>query len=112
MSLRSVSPPRKHLLVHLSQAVETLSLRKTPGSHVAPLNGALDGTVKLQFFDLSSREFDHFEKISNAIVRLDQGTYGSCVCCGGAIEADVLARTPWVTECLACGHQDSQPSSI
>ena len=108
MSIRSISPPRKRLLVHLSQAVETLSLRKTPGSHVVPLKRGLDGSVKLQFFDVSSREFDHFEEISNAITRLDQGTYGSCVRCGGAIEADVLTRTPWVTECLTCGNQDSQ----
>jgi hypothetical protein len=109
VSLRSANPPRKRLLVHLSQAVETLALRKEPGTLAVPLKGALDGNVKVQFFEVSNGEFGHFENISNALIRLDQGTYGRCVFCGGRIESEVLARTPWATECLECGDQDSQP---
>ena len=74
-----------------------------------PLKGVLDGNVKLQSFEVSGREFGHFESISKALIRLDQGTYGRCVFCGGRIEADLLARTPWATECLECGDQESQP---
>ena len=109
VSIRSAQPPRKRLLVHLSQAVETLALRKEPGTHVVPLKGVLDGNVKLQSFEVNNREFEHFESISNALIRLDQGTYGRCIFCGGRIEADVLAQTPWATECLECGDQESQP---
>ena len=109
MSIRSANPPRKRLLVHLSQAVETLSLKKEPSTHVAPLQGSLDGNVKLQSFEVSNREFRHFESISNALIRLDQGTYGRCMFCGGRIEARVLAQKPWATECLECGDQESQP---
>jgi len=106
VSLRSANPPRKRLLVHLSQAVETLALKKAPESSAVPLKGGLDGKVNVQFFEVTSHEFGHFENISNALIRLDQGTYGRCIVCGGSIEADVLARTPWVTECLGCGYQD------
>ena len=109
VSIRAARWPRKRLLVHLSQAVETLALRKTPGSVEMPLEGSLDGKVKLQCFEVSSREFDHFENISGALDRLDRGTYGRCVFCGGGIEADVLERTPWANECLACGDQEPQP---
>jgi hypothetical protein len=105
----SANPPRKRLLVHLSLAVETLALRKTPGSMAMPLEGALDGKVKVQFFQVNYREFTHFENISNALIRLEQGTYGKCIFCGGHIEADVLAGTPWAIECLGCGDQELQP---
>ena len=109
VSTRSVNPPRKRLLVHLSQAVETLALRKTPGSLEMPLDGSLDGNVKLQFFQVNEHEFGHFESISNALIRLDRGTYGRCIFCGTRIEADVLTQTPWASECLECGDQESRP---
>jgi RNA polymerase-binding transcription factor DksA len=109
VSIRKASPPRKRLLVHLSQAVETLALRKEPSTHVAPLKGVLDGNVKLQSFEVSNREFGHFENISNALNRLDLGTYGRCMFCGRRIERDVLAQTPWATECLECGDHEPQP---
>lgn len=95
--------------MHLSQAVETLSLRTEPTTHIVPLQGVLDGNLKLQSFEVNSREFDHFENISNALIRLDRGTYGRCTLCGGRIEVEVLEGTPWVRECLACGDQESQP---
>ena len=62
--IRSRNRPRRRLLVHLSQAVETLALAKAPSTHVVPLKGSLDGSLKLQSFDVSSREFDHFLNIS------------------------------------------------
>jgi len=107
--IRSANPPRKRLLVHLSQAVETLALRKEPGTHVIALKGVLDGNVKLQSFEVSDHEFQHFENISNALNRLDKGTYGRCMFCGGRIEAGILGQTPWATECLECGDPEPQP---
>jgi RNA polymerase-binding transcription factor DksA len=89
--------------------VETLALRRRPGNLAVPLEGSLDGNVKVQFFEVNNREFTHFENISNALIRVDQGTYGRCIFCGGRIEADVLEQTPWATECLGCGDQESQP---
>ena len=107
MALRSPSLPRKLLLVNLSQAVEELGLRKAPDTHVVPLKGALDGNVKVQFFEVDQREFGRFENISNALMRLDKGTYGRCTCCGGRIEPNVLAETPLATLCLDCWDQES-----
>jgi len=108
VALRSPSLPRKRLLVNLSQAVEELGLKKAPNTHVVPLDGALDGNVKIQFFEVDQREFGHFENISNALIRLDKGTYGRCTGCGGGIEPDVLAETPLATLCLHCWDQESQ----
>jgi hypothetical protein len=109
VSTRGTSSSRKRLLVHLSQAVETVALRQAPGTHEVPLTGGLDGNVKLQFLQVSSREFGYFEDISQALIRLDKGTYGRCVECGSRIERDVLAETPLATQCLECACQDFQP---
>ncbi len=89
--------------------METLSLRKELGTLAVPLKGTLEGKVKVQFFEVDGREFDHFENISDALARIDRGTYGRCIFCGARIQADLLARTPWASECLACGDQESQP---
>lgn len=106
MPLRSAGFPRKRLLVNLSQAVEELGLRKAPNTCVVPLEGALDGNVKVQFFEVDEREFGRFENISDALIRLDKGTYGRCSGCGGRIEPDVLAETPLATLCLECWDQE------
>lgn len=105
VSLRSASSPRKRLLVHLSHAVETLALRKPPNTCVVPLEGKLHGEVKVQFFDVSSCEFGYFENISNALIRLDKGTYGRCTRCGGQIGSVVLAEEPLAARCLDCTRQ-------
>jgi hypothetical protein len=89
--------------------VETLALRRTPSTHFVPFKGALHGNVKVQFFEVSSGEFDHFENVSNALGRLDQGAYGRCNCCRRRIESAVLAETPWATLCLECADQESRP---
>jgi len=96
------------LLVHLSQAVEGLGLKKEPNTHVVPLERALQGNVKVRFFEVSSREFGHFENISNALSRLDQGSYGWCTRCGAPIQAELLAEMPWADWCLSCEDQ-AQP---
>jgi hypothetical protein len=107
--IRSRNRPQKRLLVHLSQAVETLALAKAPRTHVIPLKGSLNGSLKLQSFDVSSHEFDHVENISEALHRLEKGTYGRCIFCGASIETDLLAQAPWAAECRECGDQESQP---
>ena len=95
--------------MHLSQAVETLGLRETADTLRVPLEGSLSGNVELQFFEVNRGEFTYLENISNALNRLDRGTYGRCVFCGVSIEAEVLAQRPWATECLACANHESQP---
>jgi hypothetical protein len=106
--LRNATSPRKRLLVHLSQAVETLALAKAPNTLDIPFKGSLNGRVSLQSFAVTSGEFGHFENISSALIRVEKGTYGRCSLCGGRIEAEALAIAPWATECLECWDQESQ----
>jgi len=87
--------------------VETLALRDQPGTVTVPFDRPLDGNVKVQFFEVNGPEFGHFESISNALTRLDEGTYGSCTRCGRPLEPDLLAELPWADWCLACEDEQS-----
>jgi DnaK suppressor protein len=40
--------------------------------------------------------------LEDALIRLDDGTYGICVCCGGVIAPDRLAARPATRTCIAC----------
>lgn len=109
MALRSKHSSRKRLLVHLSQAVETLALTKVPSTVDMPFKGPLNGRVTVQSFEVSRGEFGHFERVSEALTRLDEGTYGTCLSCGRRIEAEMLSAAPWATECKECWDREFQP---
>jgi RNA polymerase-binding transcription factor DksA len=42
------------------------------------------------------------EAVRAALGRLDEGTYGTCRDCNGAIEAGRLEALPYADRCLAC----------
>ena len=44
----------------------------------------------------------HAREISEALARLDQGTYGTCSSCGGAIAKGRLEARPSTQHCISC----------
>ncbi len=40
--------------------------------------------------------------IDEALVRLEAGTYGTCVHCGGVVQEKRLEAVPWARHCLDC----------
>ena len=44
----------------------------------------------------------HADSITNAIKRIDAGTYGLCSECGGEIEAKRLDAIPYIGTCISC----------
>ncbi len=46
------------------------------------------------------------DQVDQALIRLDDGTYGTCQACGGAIGDDRLAARPTALECGACDTDD------
>jgi DnaK suppressor protein len=40
--------------------------------------------------------------VERAIVKIDEGTYGSCDVCGGPISAGRLEALPWAVVCVVC----------
>jgi len=50
-------------------------------------------------------------KISAALVRLDNGRYGTCVECSEPIEADRIKVYPYADECIECATFDERRRS-
>jgi RNA polymerase-binding transcription factor len=45
-------------------------------------------------------------KISAALIRLDNGRYGTCIECSEPIEADRIKAYPYADECIDCARFD------
>jgi DnaK suppressor protein len=44
----------------------------------------------------------HLEAVDDALAKLDDGTYGTCVRCGRPIAPDRLDALPWAAHCIEC----------
>jgi DnaK suppressor protein len=43
--------------------------------------------------------------VERALVKLDEGTYGVCDGCGGAVGDERLAAMPWAVKCVPCASR-------
>jgi DnaK suppressor protein len=43
--------------------------------------------------------------VTRALVKLDEGTYGTCDACGGDIAPARVEGLPWATLCVSCAAQ-------
>lgn len=62
-------------------------------------NTAFEGAQSRAMLDQTSR---HAQEISIALSRIDQGTYGTCSSCGGAIAKGRLEARPSTEHCISC----------
>lgn len=53
-------------------------------------------------FSLSESDRRTLLLIDQALLRLDQGTYGTCVHCQGSVQEKRLEAVPWARHCLEC----------
>jgi DnaK suppressor protein len=63
-----------------------------------------------QEFTLSLMENDEgtLEQIEDALERIESGTYGACVECGGRIPKARLNAIPYTTHCIKCASELQQ----
>jgi DnaK suppressor protein len=52
--------------------------------------------------DALNRKAQHLSQVSDALLRLDEGSYGLCLECGTAISERRLNALPWAALCLTC----------
>ncbi len=77
---------------------ETGDLAIGSGDHLA--DSASD-TYMRELDEGLEENADHLlEEIAAALVRIDDGTYGTCESCGGAIGAERLDAVPYATLCI------------
>ncbi|MCH9696328.1 MAG: TraR/DksA C4-type zinc finger protein [Gammaproteobacteria bacterium] len=57
---------------------------------------------------LGNEARDEIRKISAALLRLDDGSYGRCLECGEPIEKQRLAAYLYADECIDCARFDER----
>jgi DnaK suppressor protein len=90
-------------LVTQIEALKDDSLRRDD-----EVNTEEDGTDAFdrQFaLDLATSEQDAVVQIDESLRRIEEGRYGVCEECAGAIEAPRLKALPFVRTCIACQSQ-------
>jgi RNA polymerase-binding protein DksA len=53
---------------------------------------------------LDETEQREVEQIRDALARMDEGTYGQCETCGGAISSARLEALPYTSLCIDCAQ--------
>jgi DnaK suppressor protein len=77
--------------------------------------GSNDADVATELFEqelaafLSRNVQAHLTDVTDALVRITEGTYGQCTDCSGDIHPDRLGALPWARRCISCQGQLEKP---
>ncbi len=61
---------------------------------------------------LHNREVLYLNKMTEALRRLHDGTFGVCECCGEKIEAKRLEARPTTTFCITCKEEEEREERL
>ncbi len=67
-----------------------------------PVDKAANSYTKEFLFSLSNKERDEIQMIDDAIIRIDEKSFGACVVCKDDVERKRLEAVPWAKHCLSC----------
>lgn len=73
-----------------------------------PVDEAVEERAEQVRARLSEREERELRDIDDALVRIEQGRFGHCARCGGAIGRHRLRAIPEARHCMACSTQVSR----
>ncbi len=93
----------------LQESLRTVNgMNKKEVGYADPLDRAsLESDRNFQL-RLRDRERKLLKKIDEAILRLDNGTYGICEICGSEIEYERLKARPVTTMCIECKNEQEE----
>jgi DnaK suppressor protein len=95
---------RARLLIELGEPIES------PGQMTYGSQAAAASHVFEQQRDLALRERSRADlaRVEAALVKLDEGTYGTCASCGNPIAAERLEAIPWAPFCIDCARKGAR----
>ena len=96
---------RRVLLQERARLVEEIGEAiVAPGQMTYGSQAAAASQVFAQQRDLALRDRadQQLELVTEALARLDDGTFGTCVRCGRPIAPDRLEALPWAARCIDC----------
>jgi RNA polymerase-binding protein DksA len=60
---------------------------------------------------LGNEARDEIRKISAALERIDQGSFGDCLSCGSAIDEARLEAYPYAEDCIDCANEEERAAT-
>jgi DnaK suppressor protein len=101
-----------HGIDHLSKDTLNQSQKEASGDlsgyslHMADM--ATDNYDRDFNFSLASSEREVLKKIDEALICLDDGSYGTCELCGCKISVERLKALPFATKCIPCKEKEEK----
>ena len=107
MELKDIEHLKKILLNHLEEllahAGDTVSDMAAPGENFPdPVDRSAIETDRNFELRIRDRERQLAAKIRNALLRIENGTFGTCETCEEEISLKRLEARPVTTQCIAC----------
>ena len=105
MDSPDVDSIRRVLLDERARLVEEIGEAiVAPGQMTYGSQAAAASQVFAQQRDLAlrARADQQLELVTEALARLDDGTFGTCIRCGRPIAPDRLEALPWAARCIDC----------
>ncbi len=96
---RKLEEKQRELLEFISQLDE--NARAVGGEIGDEIDAVTNAETKAAAFEAAGIERRMLVEVQDALHRLDDGTYGTCVDCGRQIEENRLDATPWTPYCRA-----------
>ena len=89
---------RARLLAELGEAIQAPG-QMTYGSQAAAASQVFEQQRDLALRDRATQQL---ELVDAALARLANGSFGTCLRCGGPIAPERLEVLPWAAHCIAC----------
>ena len=114
MDQKKLKSFRERLIVKKQEILEAYNKNKSYGKE-ADEEGSQDIADKASnsytkefLFSLSNTERDMLAQVDEAIVRIDDRRFGSCVVCEDELDKKRLEAVPWAKRCISCQEKQEQ----
>ena len=99
---------REQLLMNFTIVDEQLMVSPEDKDEVDQANADVEQNIRMQ---LKNREPFTLRKVTEALKKIDEGTYGECDRCGEHIELRRLQARPTATLCIACKEEEEKQNA-
>jgi len=96
---------RQQLLMNFTVVDEQLMVNPEDKDEVDQANADVEQHIRMQ---LKNRENFTLRKVTEALKKIDDGSYGECDSCGEQIELRRLQARPTATLCIACKEEEEK----
>ena len=96
---------KQQLLMNVTVVDEQLMTNPEDKDEVDQANADVEQNMRMQ---LKNRETFTLRKVTEALKKIDEGTYGECDSCGDHIELRRLQARPTATLCIACKEEEEK----